>query len=81
MKRGILRWALALACAATAVSGCELFQHEHRIRSIDEPTSEPDEVVTGQDKSETGKGFFKPGRLSGAMSSEARDIERSLGVK
>lgn len=85
MKRRIPGWALAVACASVGFSGCELFHHEHRPRAIDEPyKSEPEEKEHESSpdklKEESPSSFFKGSRLPGAMSSEARDIERNLGV-
>ena len=81
MKRRILELSLALACACPALAGCESLRHGLRpdpdatANAVDEPAEHP-EV-----KSEAPKGFFKSTRLSGAMSDEGRDIEKSLGIE
>jgi hypothetical protein len=80
MIRRILRLGLILVCGGSALPGCETLQHNAR------PRSEDDEPVATEAKSEDAsetsspKKFFKPSRLSGAWSSEARDVERDLGV-
>ncbi|WP_237722508.1 hypothetical protein [Singulisphaera acidiphila] len=81
MKRLIL----GLVCACCCLSGCELLEHNKRAKSGDlahdhehEQTEETDSV--GAVKSPPPKGFFHGTRLPGALSSDARDIERSLGV-
>ena len=81
MKRRILELSLALACACPALAGCESLRHGLRrdpdivANAVDEPAKHP-EV-----KSEPPKGFFPNTRLSGAMSDEGRDIEKSLGIQ
>ena len=82
MKRRILELSLALACACPALAGCESLRHgssprsgRHGERGRTSPAEHP-EV-----KSEAPKGFFKSTRLSGAMSDEGRDIEKSLGIE
>ena len=72
MKLRILRLGLILVSAVVVLPGCESLDRTRRSR-------EKDEVKSDADVSET-KGFFKSSRLSGAMSSEGRDIEQSLGV-
>jgi hypothetical protein len=87
MKQRFLRLGLLLACAVSVLSGCEWIDHNVRPRaSDDEPR--PPEVATDPEVSksffsepEAPKSFFKSSRLSGAMSSEGRDIERSLGIQ
>lgn len=85
MKRLIL----GLVCACVCLSGCELLDQQKRAKSDDlaqlhehehdpETSEETDSVVAV--KSPAPKGFFKGSRLPGALSSDARDIERSLGV-
>jgi hypothetical protein len=87
MLRRILRLGLILACGVPALPGCETLKHETRPRSgPDEPRPAKAQPETGEAQPESGestpaKGFFKPSRLSGALSSEGRDIERSLGVQ
>ena len=81
MKRRILELSLALACASPALAGCETLRHGLRpdpdtTANIEDQPAEHPEV-----KSEPPKGFFKSTRLSGAMSDEGRDIEKSLGIE
>jgi hypothetical protein len=79
MKRQILQLGLVFGAAGAALigSGCESLHHTVRPHSEDEKaepgTAKPD------DSTET-KSFFRSGRISGAMSSEGREIERSLGI-
>jgi hypothetical protein len=80
------RWiAVGLTLTLTlGLSGCETFSQSLRQHASDKdkPRSESDgeqDEVEGV-KSEAPKGFFNNSRLSGAWSSEARDVERSLGV-
>ncbi len=81
MKRRLMELCLALACACPALAGCESLHHGLRkdsdatANAVDHPAEHP-EV-----KSEPPKGFFKSTRLSGAMSDEGRDIEKSLGIE
>jgi hypothetical protein len=83
MIRRIFRLGLILACGASALPGCETLKHETRPRSeTDEPRAAESQSEPGDSSESTpSKGFFKSSRLSGAMSSEGRDIERSLGVQ
>jgi hypothetical protein len=83
MIRRIFRLGLILVCGGAVLPGCETLKHETR------PNSDSDVVRAVESKPDSGessesaptKGFFKSSRLSGAMSSEGRDIERSLGVQ
>ena len=81
MKRRLLELPLALACALPALAGCEALNRNLRpdpdvtADLKDEPAEHP-EV-----KSEAPKGFFKSTRLSGAMSDEGREVEKSLGIE
>ena len=81
MKRRTLELSLALACACPALAGCESLRHSLRpdsdatANAVDEPAEHPEL------KSEPPKGFFPNTRLSGAMSDEGRDIEKSLGIE
>jgi hypothetical protein len=81
MKCRILELSLVLACACPAFAGCESLRHGLRrdsdatANAVDKPAEHP-EV-----KSEPPKDFFKSTRLSGAMSDEGRDIEKSLGIQ
>jgi hypothetical protein len=71
VKRRILRLGLLLVSAVTLLPGCETLEHR-RLRHEDDAKSE-EEVEKA--------GFFSKGsRISGAMSSEGRSIERDLGI-
>jgi hypothetical protein len=86
MIRRIFRLGLILVCGGAVLPGCETLKHETRPNSDSdvphaaESTSESKESGDSSESTPT-KGFFKSSRLSGAMSSEGRDIERSLGVQ
>jgi hypothetical protein len=87
MKRRKFWVGLTLAYACSAMVGCETLNHglgsskdkqaekEKQKEKDAEAASEVNEV-----KSNAPKGFFKSSQLSGAMSDEGRDIERSLGI-
>jgi hypothetical protein len=88
MKRRILRTGLAVGCAVSWLAGCETLQRFGRRPASDEPvakvakSAEPVEDGEAESKAPAGpKGFFKSTRLPGGLSSEANDIERSLGVQ
>lgn len=85
---------LTASLLATAV-GCESFRHATRTDKDDPATAlkadalEPTAVdgdatkihaVDGDGKSGGAQPFFKNSRKPGALSSEGRDIEKSLGV-
>jgi hypothetical protein len=78
MKGRILPRVLAIVCAAALLPGCEMLRHNLRPRS-DDDTARVDDAKS--EESIEAKGFFKSSRLSGAMSSEGREIEQSLGVR
>jgi hypothetical protein len=80
MKRRILKLGLALACVCPALVGCEWLHHGVRSHSDATANEASDPSKVEEIKSEPPKGFFKSTRLSGAMSDEGRDIEKSLGV-
>lgn len=85
MKRQFFRLGLALVCACSALSGCDLLRHEQRVKSDElalarEHEHEERTEKAGAVESEPPKGFFSKSRLSGGLSSEARDVERNLGV-
>lgn len=88
MKRRILRFGLILACAGSTLTGCEWLDHNLRSRAKDDDLIAAGSESESKSKSEgvIGAGpeaqgdFFKSSRLSGAMSSEGREIEKSLGV-
>jgi hypothetical protein len=69
---------LVLVLAGAIVPGCEPLHHNLRPASGTDP-SRGDESKA-EEPNET-KGFFKSTRLPGALSSEAREIEQSLGVR
>jgi hypothetical protein len=70
------------------LAGCETLRQSRRARDDDHfqkaasADNEPggDKVLDVQSSLEERKPFFKPSRLSGAMSSEGREIERDLGI-
>jgi hypothetical protein len=83
MKRQILRLGLALVCACSSLSGCELLDHEKRSKSNDavhEREHEDGADKVGAVESAPPKGFFSGSRLPGGLSSESREVERNLGI-
>ena len=89
MRRRIIGPACLLAAAlALSTTGCETLRPSAR-KQADAPKDDAVEAVGGSaDKipaiDADGRNpapFFKNNRLSGGLSDEARDIERSLGVK
>ncbi|MEO6812122.1 MAG: hypothetical protein ABI353_23685 [Isosphaeraceae bacterium] len=87
MKRRRTWLALTVACASWAtLAGCETIGHGLRSKTeppivvLDDPAAkrgqeQSDELRTGRPA-----GFFKANRRSGAWSSQAAEIEQSLGV-
>jgi ABC-type phosphate transport system substrate-binding protein len=79
MKRSFLSAALMLACLGLASAGCsQTGQKETTTKSSKpaDPTAWTDsDVSSGSSTSQP-----KSSRLSGGWSSEARDIERAMGV-
>jgi hypothetical protein len=73
VRRRDLRLGPVFVSAAVLLCGCESLDHTRRPHEYDVKSDAEDTPET--------KGFFKSSRLSGAMSSEGRDIERSLGVR
>ncbi len=71
MKRRILGLGLILVSSAALLVGCEMLEHNKRSRSPDDAKSEEEKETST---------FFKSSRISGAMSSEGRSIERDLGI-
>lgn len=74
---------LAVVGLCWFLTGCEPLHHQE-VRSnekdelpiyLQEPAQDP-----SLQRPEELQGFFKPNRTSGAWSSEAREIERSLGA-
>jgi hypothetical protein len=84
MKRPILGLGLVFSFVGAALafvgSGCEAIHHNLRPNS-EEPTARSESDKPDDADASEAKGFFRSGRVSGAMSSEAREIERSLGVQ
>ena len=88
MKR---RWialglGLTLTLGIPALSGCESINQAIRHQGTGGKDKSDGDGEDGKDKvtrisSDAPKGFFSNSRLSGAMSSEGRDIEKSLGVQ
>ena len=82
------RWILGLSCLVAA--GCEPHRswlrprddEEAQVRSYDKKAGESDaSKMLGEDSDEKKpEPFFKNNRRSGAWSSEAREIEKDLGV-
>jgi hypothetical protein len=71
VKRRILRLGLVLVWSAAFLAGCETLGHNKRPQSSDDAKSEEEREAST---------FWKSSRPSGAMSSEGRSIERSLGI-
>lgn len=70
-----------IGCGLVALSGCERLRKQSMRNNAELPASSIDPVAgdpSFQRPSEL-DGFFKGGR-AGTFSSEARDIEKSLGV-
>ncbi len=81
MKRRIVWVGVALVCAS--MMGCKMLDHQKRSNS-DDPTEAPiPEKKADSEPSESiaPKGFFKPSRLPGALSDEAREVESHLGIQ
>jgi hypothetical protein len=85
-----------LGCAAVAIAGCESLRNAIRSRgdehasSANKPTngsadpsaveSDPTKLWSVDSDAKNPQPFFKNSRLSGGLSSEAREIESHLGV-
>jgi hypothetical protein len=76
VKRRGLRLGLIVLSVLGFLPGCESLEHFRRPR----PQEDAPSLSDADEPSET-KGFFKSSRIPGAMSSEAREIEQSLGVR
>jgi hypothetical protein len=74
VKRRVFRLGPILLSALAFLPGCELLERYRHPPAQDE--AKPD----AEEPSET-KGFFKSSRIPGAMSSEGREIEQSLGIR
>jgi hypothetical protein len=87
MKRRIFGLGMSLFGLLPFLSGCTETRPWLRSRSDDQARFHPADDETGDNpdkvldvKSGT-RPFFTNSRLSGGLSSEARDIERSLGIQ
>jgi hypothetical protein len=80
MKRRSIWVAPTLICllASSFSTGCATLFQGLRSKERDTPPSESTD--SDDPDSGAGKKFFKPSRLSGAWSSEGREIERDLGI-
>jgi hypothetical protein len=76
MKRRVLRLGLLVLSVLSILPGCESLDQYRRPRSPDDVKSDAEESSASDSK-----GFFKSSRLPGAMSSEGREIEQSLGIR
>jgi hypothetical protein len=74
VKRRGLRLGLIVLSVLSFLPGCESLEQYRRSRPQEDVKPDADEP------SET-KGFFKSSRIPGAMSSEGREIEQSLGIR
>jgi hypothetical protein len=74
VKRRELRLGLIVLSILSFLPGCESLEHYRRPRSQEDVKPEADE-------SSESKGFFKSSRIPGAMSSEGREVEQSLGIR
>jgi hypothetical protein len=83
MRRRIVVWlSLAFGCAGALVAGCETYRKQG-LRSKSEDPAVRSAAASDEEDSEPNKppkGFFKPTRLSGALSSEGASIEKDLGI-
>jgi hypothetical protein len=76
MTRRILRLGLIVLSFLSFLPGCETLDHYRRPKSQDDAKADSDDAsVSGT------KGFFTSSRVPGALSSEAREIEQSLGIR
>ena len=84
MKRPILRAGLIVGALGMGLTGCQQAGHTSAVSQgkPGDPTAWTDKDVSGGDAESgtTKSGLPKSSRLSGSWSSEARDIENSLGV-
>ncbi len=77
-----------LGISLPLLAGCETLMHNLRNHDHDHDDGEEATEASRSDDSsndapdkQVSRGFFKSSRLSGAMSSEGREIERDLGIK
>jgi len=87
MKRFIFGLSVVLG-SVVGFTGCELTKQGQRVSSSegnpipsDEPEVDEDLVKYAPIDAAPVKNFFHGSRLPGAWSSDARDIERNLGVQ
>jgi hypothetical protein len=89
MNRRYQGVALALPLFFAMLAGCESPRHALRARDRDPDvahasaeTEEPEssKILDVQSDGKNAKPFFRSSRRSGALSSEAREIEGSLGI-
>lgn len=80
MKR---RQAMAgLLLLGACFCGCETLRQGNGQKSEKSARADDDdEPTTGSVRSKPQAGFFQNSRLSGGLSSEARDIERDFGIQ
>ena len=76
----------ALSWTVCGLTGCLWTNQRDATKTTLSKKAEPEPVVkfaeetNGSNESDTPKGFFKNNHRPGALSSEAADIERSLGI-
>jgi hypothetical protein len=76
VKRRVLRLGLIVLSVLSLLPGCEMLDHYRRPPSPEDAKSDSDDPgVSGT------KGFFKSSRVPGALSSEGREVEQSLGIR
>ena len=95
MMRQLLRRVLVLSTVVLASSGCETLHSFRRAsdeddsktrKSLSDPTapksvdSDVSKLNSVDSDEKDPQPFFKRSRLSGGLSSEARDIEKDLGI-
>jgi hypothetical protein len=80
MKRSIIRSGLSIGLACAGLAGCQS-DHGSVVRKSkpEDPTAWTGSEIT-KDDSTSSKGLPRTSGLQGGWSSEARDIENSLGV-
>ncbi|MDE2508849.1 MAG: hypothetical protein KGM43_16710 [Planctomycetota bacterium] len=82
LPRKLLRVVFAAVLITPGLLGCESTRHGLRPRDqVDASSAESADDADKNVGSVAPKGFFKNSRLSGAMSSEGREIENDLGIK
>ncbi len=91
MNRRYQGVALALTCSCAMLAGCEPLHHSLRPKdkgrdpdvthaSAEVEESETSKILDVQSDGKNAKPFFRSSRRSGALSSEGREIEGSLGI-